>query len=307
MNASVCTALLRGVTRTFKDVTAVDDLDLQLEPGRIYGLLGPNGSGKTTTLKTMLGLIEPDRGVVELFGVPPNDAGRARVGYVPEQRALPTSRVDSLLEFVVRMRGYGRAEATQLAQEWIDRLDLGEKAGDRIKTLSNGQQQKVQIALAMICEPDVLMMDEPLAALDPQHQELVVERIQDAAASGATVIVSTHRLHDAEKIIDHVVMMYRGTKVLDEPLARALQATEALWRVRAHGDVAWIDGPEVMSVDADEEGSLVRLQPEATVGPLLQRASASAAQVRAIEAVTPTLHELYLAKVRAHDPAASLP
>ena len=291
---------LQGVTRTFKDVTAIKDLDLELEPGKIYGLLGPNGSGKTTSVRTMLGLVEPDRGLVELLGGPPNDSTRARVGFVPEQRGLPeTSKVESLLEFFARMRGFSRSDARTRARQWVERLDLGDKANDRIKTLSNGQQQKVQIALALLCEPEVILMDEPLAALDPHHQELVVSHVREAAANGATVLLSTHRLREAQIIIDHVVMLHYGDKILDRPLDAALQdAFDGTWRVRADGDPSWLSGPEVETIEQEGRDHLVRLSEGADASALLGRASTSGQRVQAIEAVLPTLHELYLDRVR---------
>lgn len=290
------TARLTGITRSFKDVVAVRDLDLHLETGRIYGLLGPNGSGKTTTLRTMLGLIDPDVGTVELLGGTPDDLRRARVGFVPEQRALPeNSRVVALLTFFARMRGFSRSEARERADEWLGRLDLQGKATARIKSLSNGQQQKVQIALALLCEPDLVLLDEPLAALDPQHQELVIHEVKQAAARGATVVLSTHRLREAQVLLDHVVMLYHGDKVLDRPLDAALEeAFDGTWRVRAKGGLDWLEGPEVLSVTPDERGALVKLAEGASVAGLLERARGAAAELRGIEAVLPDLHDLYM-------------
>jgi ABC-2 type transport system ATP-binding protein len=293
------TARLSGVTRSFQDVVAVADLDLELHAGRIYGLLGPNGAGKTTTLRTLLGLSTPDRGTVELLGGPPDDAPRARVGFVPEQRALPESgKVRELLVFFARMRGHDPKGAAQRADAWVERMELGEKAGERIKTLSNGQQQKVQIALAMMCDPDVVVLDEPLTGLDPTHQELVFRAVRDAAARGATVLLSTHRLREAQVILDHVFLLARGTKRVDQPLQEALEeAFDGTWRVRATGDTAWVHGPEVASVTPSGRDLLVRLQPDASPAGLLARAATAGGQLTAIEAVLPTLHDLYLRRV----------
>lgn len=295
------TARLTGVVRTFKDVVAVRDLDLTLHGGRIYGLLGPNGSGKTTTLRTLLGLVLPDRGQVELLGGPPDDNRRARIGYVPEARALPEGyEVGDTLTFFARMRGRTLADARALSTQWIDKLELEAKASAKIKTLSNGQQQKVQIALALMCEPELIVLDEPLTALDPAHQDLVSRRFREAARAGATVLLSTHRLREAEEMIDHVVMLSSGVKVLDQPLREALrEAFDGTWRItldREDARADWITGADVASVERTGEHVVVRLQEGASSARLLARAAASGGAVLRIEAVMPRLHELYLAR-----------
>ncbi len=293
------TVRLQGVTRTFKKVTAIESLDLELHPGHIYGLLGPNGSGKTTTLRTILGLSQPDTGTVELLGGPPDHSRLARVGYVPEQRALPeASRVRDTLVFFGRMRGLERPAARDLADDWLTRLELLEKAGERIKTLSNGQQQKVQIALAMMCRPEVLLLDEPLTALDPSHQELVNARLREVVEAGATVLVSTHRLREAETLVDHVILLDRGHKVVDAPTSEALTAAfDGTWRVRLRGDGSWIDGPDVARAEKLGEVWMVTLGEHATIAPLLARAAAHGDALLGLEAALPSLHELYLRKV----------
>lgn len=293
------TARLRGVTRSFKNLVAVRDLDLELHAGRIYGILGPNGAGKSTTLRTLLGLSLPDAGTVELLGGPPNDRTRARVGYVPEQRALPeSSRVRELLIFFARMRGFDRAEATRRADLWVDHMELGEKADAAIKSLSNGQQQKVQVALAMMCEPDVVVLDEPLTGLDPAHQELVFRAIKSAAERGATVLLSTHRLRETQSLLDHVFLLAKGEKRLDRPLQAALEeAFDGTWRLRFSGDEGWVPGPEIQSVERVGPDLLVHLGPSVSPNALLARAAASEARIQRIEAVYPDLHQLYLQRV----------
>ncbi len=299
------TARLRSVTRTFGEVVAVSELDLELEAGRIYGLLGPNGSGKTTTLSAMLGMIDVDAGSVELLGAPPNDDSRARVGFVPQHSALPDNyRVDSLLEFVARLRGFDRPDARARALGWIDRLELNGKA--KISELSAGQQRKVQIALALFCEPELILMDEPLTWLDPEHQDQVVVALREAAARGATVLLSTHRLREAQTVVEHVVMLHEGRKVLDDPLDQALRdAFDGTWRIATDGDHGWIAGPEVASITSMGSDLHVQLCPEASLAPLLGRAATAGAQPRAIEALAPTLHDLYLTHVKRHDAGAT--
>ena len=292
---------LTGVTRTFREVTAVSDVHLTLEAGRIYGLVGPNGSGKTTTLRAIMGLMTPDSGTVELFGGPPDDARRARIGWVPEVRSLPeNSRVGEALTFFARMRGWSRAEARSMSATWVSKLALDDKADARIKTLSNGQQQKVQVALALMCGPELILADEPLTALDPNHQDLVTGLLREAAEGGATVILSTHRLREAEHVIDHVVMMAQGRKVLDQPLRAAMQAAfQGVWRIEPQGDDSWLDGPEIAHLERAGDAVLATLVDGATLAPLLARAASAGAPLQGIQAVLPTLHDLYLERVAA--------
>lgn len=295
----MATVQLQGVTRSFGDLVALRDLDLTLEAGRIYGLLGPNGSGKTTTLRAILGLMRPDRGTVTLFGGPPDDGRRARIGYIPEMRAVPPeSRVRETLVFFARMRGRTRPDAKALADTWIERLELAEKADERIKTLSNGQQQKVQVALALMCGPELVLADEPLTALDPNHQDLVTGALEHAASEGATIVLSTHRLREAEHFVEHVVMLAEGRKVMDKPLQTALdEAFAGVWQIRVAGEDGWIAGPEVASVVRDDDMVRIELAPGATLSPLLARAAEAGAPLHALEAVVPSLHELYLKRV----------
>jgi ABC-2 type transport system ATP-binding protein len=295
------TARLIGITRTFRDVTAIADLDLELQPGTLYGLLGPNGAGKTTTLRTLIGLQLPDRGTVELLGGPPCDSARARVGYVPERRALPeNARVHDALAFFARMRGFSKADALTRAGLWVDKLELGDKRDAKVGTCSNGQQQKVQIALALMCEPELILLDEPLTALDPAHQDVVTTRLREAAAAGATVLLSTHRLREAEALIGHVILVAQGRKVLDQPLHEALsEASEGCWSLRITGSPGWVDGPELAWVEEAAPGDLrLQLRPGATLAPLLARAAAAGGPIRSLQQHVPTLHELYLRKAR---------
>ncbi|MEZ4318939.1 MAG: ATP-binding cassette domain-containing protein [Myxococcota bacterium] len=294
------TVRLDHVTRTFGRHVAVSSLDLRLEAGRIYGLLGANGAGKSTTTKLVMGLLIPDSGTVTLLGAPPDDAGRSRIGYVPEVRALPEdARVFDTLVFFARLRGATRSDAQRSAQHQLDQLDFPEKAKSRIKDLSNGQQQKLQIAIALTGDPALLVLDEPLTALDPTHQERALGLFRNAARAGATVLLATHRLWEAEAFIDHVVLLSQGTKRLDRPLKEALaEAFTNTWRVRAT-TTGWVRGDDVVDVREDDDGSvLVQLAPGADAGALLRRAASADAGLQSVEAVLPNLQDLFLKLVR---------
>ena len=286
---------LRGVRRCYKDVVAVDCLDLQLYPGRVYGLLGPNGSGKSTTLKMALGLSSPDAGTVSLFGGPPDVSRRQRVGLVPEQRSLPDrDRVAELIRLMLRLRGFSGAEVGKRANHWIERMELGELRYRRVGQLSKGQAQKVQIAISLAHDPDLLVLDEPFTGLDPRHQSMISDVFQEAADRGATVVLSTHRLREAQALIDGVVMMSLGHKVLEGTLSELrLAHGTGRYRVLVQGDTAWMQGDDIADITRDRGEYVLHLKEGADPNALLRRALDSDTRLVKFEQVLPTLSDLF--------------
>jgi ABC-2 type transport system ATP-binding protein len=207
----------RGVTKTFGHVTAVNDLSLTVPQGSVYGFIGPNGSGKTTTMRMIVNIFYPDQGTIRVFE---QDAGKGRlnqIGYLPEERGLyRRMEVRSLLEFHGELRG-GR-NVTAEVNRWLERLELAHCATRRVETLSKGMSQKVQFIAAVIPEPKLLILDEPFTGLDPVSADRVRTAILDLRKRGATVILSTHDMNVAETLCDYILMIYRGRKVLDGTL-----------------------------------------------------------------------------------------
>jgi len=205
---------VRDVTKTFGDVTAVDDLSLTVPQGSVYGFIGPNGSGKTTTMRMIVNIFYPDRGTISVFGHPP---GVSQVGYLPEERGLyRRMEVRALLEFHGELRS-GRS-VTPEVNAWLDRLELAHCAKRRVDTLSKGMSQKVQFIAAVVPEPKLLILDEPFTGLDPVSAEAIRTAILELRRRGATVILSTHDMSVAESLCDYILMIYRGRKVLDGTL-----------------------------------------------------------------------------------------
>ena len=208
---------IRGVTKTFGDLAAVDDLSLSVPEGAVYGFIGPNGSGKTTTMRMIVNIFYPDRGEIRVLGEDPRSGHRDRIGYLPEERGLyRRMEVRPLLEFHGELRG-GR-KVTGEVNQWLDRLGLAEWADKRVETLSKGMSQKVQFIAAVVPEPKVLILDEPFTGLDPVSVDAIRAAILDLRRRGATVILSTHDMSVAESLCDSILMIYRGRKVLDGTL-----------------------------------------------------------------------------------------
>ena len=205
------------VTRTFGDVTAVDDLSLTVPQGSIYGFIGPNGSGKTTTMRMIVNIFYPDSGEIRLFGEGRPGNSSELIGYLPEERGLyQKMTVQALLEFYGELRS-GRSVKAEVAA-WLERLGLSARAGDKVETLSKGMSQKVQFIATVIPEPKLLVLDEPFSGLDPVSAEAIRSAILDLRRRGVTVILSTHDMNLAETMCDYIFMIYKGRKVLDGTL-----------------------------------------------------------------------------------------
>jgi ABC-2 type transport system ATP-binding protein len=208
---------LQGVTKTFGDLTAVDDLSLTVPEGAIHGFIGPNGSGKTTTMRMIVGIFHPDSGSVKVFGEEMRGIRTGLIGYLPEERGLYRKmNVRTLLEFHGELRG-GHNVPQQVAH-WLDRLSLSAFADAKIETLSKGMTQKVQFIAAVVPKPRLVILDEPFSGLDPVSAESIREGILEMRRKGTTVVLSTHDMATAESLCDSILMIFKGRKVLDGTL-----------------------------------------------------------------------------------------
>ena len=208
------TLSLRGVTKHFDDFT-LGPLDLDIEPGTVVAFVGPNGAGKTTTLRIVMGMLRPDAGTVTVLGSADPLQQRERLAYLPEEKGLyKRMGVAEFLRFFARLRGLSRAEAARRCESWLLRMNLADRADSRCETLSKGMGQKLQLAAALIHEPELVILDEPYSGLDPVNVELVREIILEGKRSGRTTIVSTHVMEQAEQLCDHVVLLDAGEVLL---------------------------------------------------------------------------------------------
>jgi ABC-2 type transport system ATP-binding protein len=210
---------ISGVTKTFGPTVAVDRLSLEVPQGSVYGFIGPNGSGKTTTLRIIMRILHPDSGTVRVFGEDVTTAGAAsdRVGYLPEERGLYRKMlVDDLLRFYAELKGLRNSRAE--IDQWLKRLDLADYAKKKVETLSKGMSQKLQFIATVLHRPELVILDEPFSGLDPVNQDVLKDAVLDMKRAGATVIFSTHDMDVAEKMCDFVFMIFQGRKVLDGTL-----------------------------------------------------------------------------------------
>jgi ABC-2 type transport system ATP-binding protein len=212
--------LLRGVTKTFGPTTAVQDLDLAVPSGGLYGFIGPNGAGKTTSLRMIMSILFPDSGELSVLGHSSALEAKDRIGYLPEERGVYRKmRVGAFLTYLGRLKGLDEPQLGKRVQRALERVGLAGTERKRCEELSKGMLQKVQFLAAIIHEPDLLILDEPFSGLDPISMRLLREVILEEHRRGATILFSTHVMPQAEEICQHVVMIHRGRKVLDEDLA----------------------------------------------------------------------------------------
>lgn len=281
-------------TKTFGAVTAVNDLCLNIPEGSIYGFTGPNGSGKTTTMRMIVNIIYPDRGAVRVLGQEASRVPSGVIGYLPEERGLYRQmKVRPLLDFYAELRG-GRSVAGEISG-WLERFGLGHCAARRLDTLSKGMSQKIQFIAAVVPEPKLLILDEPFTGLDPVSAEVIRQAILDLRRRGATVILSTHDMHVAESLCDYIFMIYRGNKVLDGTLASIQdQYGNDTIRVSIAGGLASLD--ELPGVEKIRDlGQVQELRmspgcdPQAVLRLLVSRTSVSSFAV-----VKPSLHDIFV-------------
>ena len=290
---------LRDLVKTFGPHRAVDGISLEVSRGLIFGLIGPNGAGKTTTIRMILDIIRPDSGEVRVLGLPAGDGARDRIGYLPEERGLyRKTKVLEMLEFQGAIKGASLAAARREAAGWLDRLGLGEWKDRKVEDLSKGMQQKVQFVGAVMGKPELLILDEPFAGLDPVNQNLFKDVMLELNRAGATIVFSTHQMDTAEKLCREIALINRGRIVLGGPLAAVKSRFgKNSVLVEYDGDGHFLRSlPGVARVDDYGQYREVRLRDGADPQALL-RALVEKVAVRRFEIVEPTLHNIFIEQV----------
>lgn len=285
---------IQQVTKTFGEHVAVDDLSLTVPTGAIYGFIGPNGSGKTTTLRMIMRILHPDRGDIRVLGEDSLQAANDRVGYLPEERGLyKQMKVRAALRFYAELKGCRASKP--LIDAWLERLGLADWADKRIQALSKGMAQKVQFISAVVSRPELVLLDEPFSGLDPVNLDVLREAVLDLRRDGATVIFSTHDMAVAEKMCDRIFMIYKGKKVLDGSLdSIKAQYGKDTVRVRLNGAGAFPDNlPGVAKVTEFGRFQELRLEPGVEPRQVLA-ALMEQGDVYHFELAQPSLHDIFV-------------
>ncbi|HET8970935.1 MAG TPA: ATP-binding cassette domain-containing protein [Candidatus Nanopelagicales bacterium] len=297
---------LDGISKRYGEVVALDELSLQLRPGEVFGFVGSNGAGKTTAMRIALGVLLADAGEVRWAGRPVTAQTRRRIGYMPEERGLyPRMRVGEQLVYLARLHGLAPDVAQDRMLAWTERLGVASRRGDDVQKLSLGNQQRVQLAAALVHDPAVLVLDEPFSGLDPVAVDVMSGVLAEQAAAGVPVLFSSHQLDLVERVCDRVGIINAGRLVAGGTVEQLRGTGPEQVVVDLPGAPAgWYAGlPGVVAVETVGSRVVLRLPPGADDQPVLQAALATGHPVREFARRRPSLTELYRDVVSAPEDA----
>ena len=291
--------LLDAVTKRFGDFTAVDALSFAVPAGGVFGFLGGNGAGKTTSLRMALDIIRPTAGRIEVLGAPPGREKAAEIGFLPEERGL--YRRMSVLDTVVyfgRLKRMGPSVARKSALALLERLGLADRAATPVGKLSKGLAQKVQLATALVNTPTLLLLDEPFSGLDPVNQDVLEGMIRELSQNGATVVFSTHVMQHAERLCDRLLLLARGRKVFEGTQDQARATLPARLTLVCRSDPSGLPGVASAAARGGAGDGWTRyeaaLRPGADPGDLLEACTAQGFALRGFDLHRPALHEVFI-------------
>jgi ABC-2 type transport system ATP-binding protein len=294
---------LSHIRKVYDTKVAVEDLSFTIEPGMMFGLLGPNGSGKTSSIRMMIGITVPDSGSVSLFDRPFTRSVLPRVGYLPEERGLyKKMNVLDQLVFLGQLHGLSASVASRRASLWCERLDIVEAISKKTEDLSKGMQQKIQFIAALLHDPDLILMDEPFSGLDPVNVFLLMNTLVDLCSIGKAVLFSTHRMDQVEKFCNSIALIHHGHLILSGSM-REIKSSYPRNRVLIHfeGDDSFLNHPSIEHHMRFNSNVEIKLRPSATLAEDAQSLLAQAiahARVSRFEVMEPTLEEIFIEKVQ---------
>ncbi len=303
-NAAICA---EHISKDYGAFRAVDDLTFEVFAGEIFALLGPNGSGKTTTIRMVLDILKPDTGRISVLGAPLNEQTKNRIGYLPEERGLYRGvPVLDVMVYLGALKGMSPKEARRRSLALLEQLELAEHAKKKVNELSKGMQQKVQFAVTVLHQPDLVIIDEPFSGLDPVNAMVIKRLLMDMRSAGTAVVMSTHQMQQVEEMADRLLMINRGQQRLYGQVD-AVRKQYAAHAIVVEGQGDWASLPGVVSVEplgetnANGAGVLLHLDERATTDSVLAAiAAAGDMRIRRFEEAVPSLNDIFIQVVEAH-------
>ncbi len=296
------TVELSHISKSFGSLKAVDDVSFDVEKGEIFGLLGPNGAGKTTAIRVLLDIFKPESGKVSIMGGPMTEAKKDRIGYMPEERGMYQDiPLDRCLSYLASLKGLSPTDSQGRISTYLERFDLESSRHKKVKELSKGMQQKAQLITTLVHEPELIIIDEPFSGLDPVNTQMVKDLLCEQRARGATILMSTHQMHQVEELCDRLVLIDHGRTVLYGGL------NEIRRQFSGHAVIVGTPGelPPIAGIERIERhnSSAYRLSLAASTGTqdVLRSLVERGVQVDKFEIAAPTLDEIFIRVVQQDD------
>lgn len=289
------TLTIDTLSKCYGDKIALDGVSFEVRPGELFGFVGSNGAGKTTTMRIALGVLAADAGEVRIDGRPVDLEMRRNIGYMPEERGLyPKMKVGKQLAYLARLHGLSKTEATEAVQRWTERLGIAERLGDTVDALSLGNQQRVQLAAALVHDPKVLVLDEPFSGLDPVAVDVMSDVLVEKAKEGVPVVFSSHQLDLVQRLCDRVGIIGAGRMRAVGTVDDLRAGGDALLVVHApHAPRGWADGlPGVTHAEYEDERTVLTVTPGAD-DQLILKAALATGPVHEFSLRRPSLTELF--------------
>lgn len=289
---------VENVSKNYGDFRAVDQLSFRVHAGEIFALLGPNGSGKTTTIRMILDILKPDTGNIALFGSPITDGIKDRIGYLPEERGLyRKAKVLEVMAYLGTLKGMSPKTAEARSRELLEKLELGDNINSKVSELSKGMQQKVQFAVTVLHHPDLIIIDEPFSGLDPVNTRVVKSLIEEMKAEGVAIVMSTHQMAQVEAMADRMLMIHKGQQKL-YGVVDTIRREHAQNAIIVEGQADWQALPGVISIEAlnnGQRGTLLHLGPDTTPDVVLAAIAQSPdAYIERFERAIPSLDDVFI-------------
>lgn len=301
----MATIEVENISKRFGTQIAVDDVTFSVEPGEIFGLLGPNGAGKTTSLRIILDIFKPDTGTVAILGGTMSEDKKDRIGYLPEERGLYQDiQLESGLTYMATLKGLSKPEASRRVSAYLERFDLGEARKKKIKELSKGMQQKAQLIVTLVHQPELIIIDEPFSALDPVNTQMVKDLLREERNNGKAIIMCTHQMHQVEALCDRLVLIHKGKVMLYgklEEIQRMYAAHEVIVRtlVDLPTDLAGVE-----RVEQENSTAHLQLAPGTSAQSVLRELVERKIPVEQFEIAMPTLDEIFIQVVQGQGESA---
>ncbi|HVN55811.1 MAG TPA: ATP-binding cassette domain-containing protein [Anaerolineaceae bacterium] len=294
----MATVEIENITKSFGTQRAVDGVSFEVEKGEIFGLLGPNGAGKTTTIRILLDIFKPDSGRVAILGGPMTEAKKDYIGYLPEERGLYQDiTLDRCLTYLASLKGLAPAEAHRRINAYLEQFDLASSRNKKLKELSKGMQQKAQLIVTLVHEPDLVIIDEPFSALDPVNTQMVKDLLREQRSRGVTIVMCTHQMHQVEELCDRLVLINQGKTVLYgrlEDIQRQYSGKDIL--VKADRDLQTLAG--IARVQPHNGSQRLTLAAGTSPQDILRSLVNLNVAVEQFEIAVPTLDEIFIQVVQ---------